>query len=184
MTVKDNAIVTLTSDDKETVFDNGVFIADDTAKIYGSYKGTIDLNAYSVANFDGSQGKKKLTIIGDDLANSLVGGKGKDILNGGEGDDTLWGGKGNDTLTGGDGDDTFIYQAGQGKDVITDYASDELLTILNKKGEEGTFNKATFKNDTLTLNVKGGGKVMLSGIESSTSVNINGTSKTARQWTR
>ena len=187
LTVKDNAIVTLTSDDKETIFNNGIFITDDSAKVYGSYKGTLDLSNlvdYNVVNVDASEGKKKLTIIGDDSANSLLGGKGKDSLTGGAGDDSLWGGKGNDTLTGGDGNDTFIYQAGQGNDLITDYAADELLTILDKRGNEGTFTKATFKDDTLTLAVKGGGKVLVSGIESSTTVNINGTSRTARQWTR
>ncbi len=187
LTVKDNAIVTLTSDNKETIFNNGIFIADNTAKIYSSYKETLDLAkliGYNVINVDASEGKNKLTIIGSDSANSLLGGKGKDSLSGGANDNTLWGGKGNDTLTGGDGKDTFIYQAGQGNDLITDYAADDLLTILDKRGNEGTFTKATFKNDTLTLNVKGGGKVFVSGVESSTSVNINGTSRTASDWTK
>ena len=99
-------------------------------------------------------------------------------MNGGEGNDYLWGGKGNDTLTGGEGSDTFIYQAGQGKDFITDYGQNDLLQILDKKGNESTFSKAKFKDDTLTLNVKGGGKVILGSVDSSTSININGTSQT------
>ncbi|WP_299283326.1 Hint domain-containing protein [uncultured Tateyamaria sp.] len=36
-------------------------------------------------------------------------------------DDTLTGGAGNDTLTGGEGNDTFIYNTGDGSDVITDF---------------------------------------------------------------
>ena len=159
----------------DTLYKNGVFIAGDTAKVYGSFKGSIDLADYSVKNFDGSSGKKKLTITGTDSANSLIGGKGKDSLIGGAGNDTLWGGKGNDTLTGGAGSDVFIYQAGQGKDVITDYAAGDLLTILDKKGNEGTFSKATFKDDTLTLNVKGGGKVIFDNVSDSSTFNINGT---------
>ena len=162
----------------DTLYSGGVFVVGDTAKVYGSFKGTIDLADYGVKNFNGSQGKKKLTITGTDSANSLIGGKGKDILNGGAGSDTLWGGKGNDTLTGGAGSDVFIYQAGQGKDVITDYAAGDMLTILDKKGNEGTFSKATLKDDTLTLNVRGGGKVIFDNVTASSTFNINGATKT------
>ena len=180
LTVKDTTEFKL----GDTTYKGGVFVADDTAKVYGSYKGTIDLGAYDAKNFDASQGRKKLTITGTDAANSLIGGKGKDILNGGAGNDTLWGGKGNDTLTGGAGNDTFIYQAGNGKDFITDYAAGDLLQILNKQGKEGTFSKATLKDDTLTLGIKGGGKVFISGVDSSTAININGDSKTVSELTK
>ena len=165
----------------DMTYRGGVFIAGDSAKVYGSYKGEINLADYAVKDLDASAGKKKLTITGDDSANSLTGGKGKDILSGGAGADSLWGGKGNDTLTGGAGDDTFIFQAGGGKDVITDYKAGDMLTILNKKGDEGIFSKATFKDDRLTLGVKGGGKVIFSGVDSETSININGDSKTVSE---
>ena len=122
-----------------------------------------------------------MSITGTDSANSLTGGKGKDSLLGGAGNDILWGGKGNDTLWGGAGDDTFIYQAGQGKDLIADYAAGDLLTILDKKGEAGDFKKATFKNDTLTLGIQGGGKVLVSGVAGDTSININGNSRTVSE---
>ena len=180
LTVKDTTEFTI----GETTYKGGVFIAGDSAKVYGSFKDKVDLSAYSVKNFDGSEGKKKLTITGTDAANSLIGGKGKDNLNGGAGDDTLWGGKGNDTLIGGAGNDTFIYQAGQGKDVIADYGQGDLLQILNKRGDAGDFKKATFKNDTLTLGIQGGGKVLLSGVSSDTSININGNSKTVSELTK
>ncbi len=162
----------------ETAYKGGVFVAGDSAKVYGSYKGEINLADYAVKDFDASNGKKKLTITGTDSANSLTGGKGKDSLLGGAGNDTLWGGKGNDSLWGGAGNDNFIYQAGQGKDLIADYEAGDLLTILNKKGEAGDFKKATFKNDTLTLGIQGGGKVLVSGVAGDTSININGNSKT------
>ena len=168
----------------ETVYRGGVFIAGDSAKVYGSFRDAIDLANYGVNNFDGSAGKKRLSITGTDSANSLTGGKGKDSLLGGAGNDILWGGKGNDTLWGGAGDDTFIYQAGQGKDLIADYAAGDLLTILNKKGEAGDFKKATFKNDTLTLGIQGGGKVLVSGVDTSTAININGNSRTVSELVR
>ena len=164
LTVKDTTEFTFSAEDSEMIYSDGVFIAGDTAKIYGSYKGAIDL-ADNVKNFDGSLGKKKLTITGNAESNELVGGKRSD---------KLWGGEGSDT---------FIYQAGNGKDTIMDYsaAQGDLLTILDKKGDAGNFKKATFKNDTLTLSIDGGGKVLVSGVESSTTININGAIKTVSE---
>jgi len=149
----------------DTLYSGGVFIAGDTAKIYGSFKGEINLTNYDVKNFDASNGKKKLTITGTDSANSLQGGKK------------------NDKLWGNGGADTFIYQVGNGKDTIMDYSAEQgdLLQILNKQGEAGDFSKATFKKDTLTLAINGGGKVLVSGVDSSSAININGTSRTVSE---
>jgi len=55
---------------------------------------------------------------GDDVA---LGGAGRDTLIGGRGEDRLVGGAGNDTLTGGRGADVFVFQAGHGRDRITDF---------------------------------------------------------------
>ena len=51
----------------------------------------------------------------------LYGGDGNDEISGGSGDDTLSGGAGNDVLTGGSGADTFVFAAGSGRDVVTDF---------------------------------------------------------------
>lgn len=48
----------------------------------------------------------------------LYGGDGFDHLNGGAGDDFLVGGTGNDVLEGYEGDDTFVFNTGDGYDVI------------------------------------------------------------------
>ena len=188
LTVKDTQDITLTSDDyNETVFSGGVFVADNVAKVYSSFKGTIDIANFSALNVDASLAKKKITINGDDFDNSLQGGKSKDTLYGGAGNDTLWGGKKDDVLWGGDGDDVFIFHASGGKDSVMDYAEDELLQILDKNGKkEADIKSATFKDGTLTLNIQGGGRVLVTGEDfaTNTSVNINGTTKTARQWTR
>ena len=56
---------------------------------------------------------------------TLLGLAGNDTLTGGTGNDTLTGGTGNDTLTGGTGNDTFVFRAGFGHDVITDFNPDE-----------------------------------------------------------
>ena len=196
-TVKDTSDVTLTSaSGEDTIFSNGVFISEDTAKVIGSFKGTVSLDGYSVSNFDASQDKKAITIYGTDSADSIFGGKGKDklygnggddylfgdkgndTLSGGAGADSLWGGKGNDLLIGGDGIDTFIFQVGDGNDTITNYnfADGDMLKILDRKGEEtGKFSKSVFSGSKLTLSIQGGGKVVFDGVTASSEFNINGT---------
>ena len=51
-----------------------------------------------------------------------------------------------------------------------------MLQILTKKGKEGTFKKATFKGDDLTLTINGGGKVIFKNVSDATTFNINGDS--------
>ena len=114
----------------------------------------------------------------------MTDGNGKDSLSGYTGDDYISGGKGNDTLWGGDGEDTFIFQAGEGRDVIADYEQGDILQIMNKQGTDyAEIKNAEFENNTLTLNVKGGGKVQVSNVSSYTSVNVNGTTQTVSYWT-
>ena len=74
-------------------------------------------------------GSKNDTLYGKNGADYLVGNAGADKLYGQNGDDTLWGGIGNDTLWGGAGADVFIYNAGEGKDVISGFDNNDLLQI-------------------------------------------------------
>lgn len=68
---------------------------------------------------DGNTGKN--TIDGRGGADRMFGRGRDDVLIGGGGNDRLEGGKGNDRLTGGANQDTFVFKAGHGHDVITDY---------------------------------------------------------------
>ena len=96
---------------------------------------------------------------------------------GGDGKDSLWGGVGDDTLWGGKGSDVFTYQANSGRDYIMDYESGELLSIYNASGKsKASFSKSAFSNDTLTLNISGGGTIILNDVDKTTKFNINGTS--------
>ena len=166
--------ITFEQDGKEMSFRGGVFVEDDTAKVFKSFKGEINFEDYGVTNVDASAANKKVTMQGSEADDSLTGGKGKDELYGGAGNDELWGGKGNDKLFGGEGNDNFIFQAGGGNDSIMDFQIGDMLTILDKKGGVGSFTSSTFKGDTLTLGIQGGGKVSFRNVDSSTEFNING----------
>lgn len=85
----------------------------------------------------GGSGRDKLIgggghddIMGEGGNDKLVGGGGKDVIDGGSGKDKIIGGKGNDTLTGGSGPDKFIFKAGHGHDIVTDYDADSDYLIL------------------------------------------------------
>lgn len=176
LTVKDTSEFILADGNSETIVSDGVFIADGIAKVYGSFKGTIDLDEHDLTTADASLAKKATTINGGADNDSIVGGKGSDKIYGNEGADILIGGKGNDSLWGGDDNDTFIYNVGTGNDFIMDYAEGDMLRILDKQGNEGSFSKATFGNESLTLNITGGGKVTFKNVSETTAFNINGES--------
>ncbi len=80
----------------------------------------------SISGFAGDDqlvgGQGNDTINGGNDNDTLNGGTDNDQLNGESGDDILNGGTGNDTLNGGSGDDTYIYNLGDGDDVIIDVA--------------------------------------------------------------
>ena len=50
----------------------------------------------------------------------IQGGSGSNFLTGGDGDDLFIGGTGNDTLIGGGGNDTFVFERGDGDDLVND----------------------------------------------------------------
>lgn len=60
-------------------------------------------------------------LFGWDKGSVLFGNAGDDQLTGGAGNDLLAGGVDNDLLAGGAGVDTYLYRAGDGQDVITDF---------------------------------------------------------------
>ncbi|MEL6997779.1 MAG: M10 family metallopeptidase C-terminal domain-containing protein [Pseudomonadota bacterium] len=60
-------------------------------------------------------------LTGNASSNVLSGGAGKDRLQGWEGSDTLIGNTGNDVLEGGTGSDVFVFNLGDGVDVILDF---------------------------------------------------------------
>ena len=100
---------------------------------YSDYAGTLK-------TIDASAVEHDISIIGNKLANRIIGseeddyidgGAGKDTILGGDGNDSIKGGKGNDNLTGGDGSDVFIYANDDGNDVITDYDEEDIIKFTS-----------------------------------------------------
>jgi Ca2+-binding RTX toxin-like protein len=82
-----------------------------------------NLFGYAVA------GNRDDVIYGWDLGATLNGNGGNDRLYGGVGNDVLIGGAGNDVVTGGLGSDVFQFAIHQGHDVITDFQSNDILSL-------------------------------------------------------
>ncbi|MEL7519244.1 MAG: hypothetical protein AAFN48_09860, partial [Pseudomonadota bacterium] len=83
-------------------------------------------------------------IAGDGGNDTLIGGEGSDIISGGTGDDVLIGfggssassdrdvlsgGLGDDRLEGGTGEDTYLFELGDGRDVITDLGGADRIEL-------------------------------------------------------
>ncbi|MBR2179405.1 MAG: hypothetical protein IJ862_03285, partial [Selenomonadaceae bacterium] len=124
-------------------------------------KGTITLNdakgqLINVIDADGKlstkmYGKGTVTVQGFSTSETVTGWSKADSLNGAEGNDTLIGGKGADTLTGGLGDDVFFYSKGDGKDVITDYTSGDVIMLSGSKVTKAAAVKKSPTDITFTV---------------------------------
>ncbi|AOE85918.1 hypothetical protein THL1_3370 [Pseudomonas sp. TCU-HL1] len=68
----------------------------------------------------GGAGDDVLTGVSADFTHVLSGGGGNDTLTAGAGNDRLEGGTGNDVLNGGRGSDLYLFNLGDGQDVIND----------------------------------------------------------------
>ncbi len=114
-------------------------------------------------------GKGNDTLLGGAGDDSIFGNTGNDTIRGGVGNDTLLGGKGNDMLWGNKGSDVFIYESGDGQDVIFGFENSDMLQItgnfstsLNSAKTEiyfavdSTSDAITLKNFTATtFNING-----------------------------
>ena len=80
-----------------------------------------------------------------------MGGGGDDVIQGGAGSDRIIGRTGDDTLAGGGGQDIFLFNAGDGADVIVDF--DPLFDLLRLNRGATAFDDVTITslNDGLQV---------------------------------
>ena len=92
------------------------------------------------------------TLIGCDGNDILRGDAGHDLLDGINGNDTITGGTGNDTLWGGADNDTYMFNLGDGQDVIEDVngTSDAGIDTI-KFGEDITLEDLSFRGENTDL---------------------------------
>ena len=94
-----------------------------------------------------SQSTTGVTMFGNAGSDTLVGTAGNDAFNAGDGDDMIYGRAGNDgisggagndwligetgddVLTGGAGNDRFVFTKGDGRDIITDFSSGDVIDL-------------------------------------------------------
>ena len=137
-----------------------------TAQVYGTPTLTVaNSDSASIAPvdttvkyIDASNRSKAVHITGNGVNNTIVGGKGADVLvgslesnslNGNAGNDTLYGSSGENSMTGGAGNDYFYFQQGNDNLVITDYnvnAKNEADIIV--LDEYVTLKSGTLVNDS------------------------------------
>jgi Ca2+-binding RTX toxin-like protein len=110
------------------------------------------------------------SITGDGAVNRLTGGNGNDALDGAAGNDYLLGEAGNDTLTGGLGDDVFVFAAGFGNDVVSDFAAgagrtDRLsLSAVGIHDFAGVLANAADSASGVVIAISGHGTITLAGV--------------------
>lgn len=80
-------------------------------------------------------GKNAIDGSGNAAANVITGNAGSNRIIGLGGMDTLDGGAGNDTLQGGTNNDSFVFRAGSGKDIVTDFT--DAADLINLSFYEG-----------------------------------------------
>src|SRR5262245_43848008 len=97
-------------------------------EIYGNAGNNTLLGQGSNDLLNGGAGNDNLDADGGNDA--LYGGAGGDNLTGGDGNDYLDGGADDDALNGGDGNDTYVFGAGYGHDVATDFGGDDSVMLV------------------------------------------------------
>lgn len=157
------------------VGDDSVFAAGGNDTIYGGQDGG-DVGLNDV--IDGGAGADLL--FGGAGADNLMGGSGVDNVFGGGGDDTLdagsgadsvFGGGGDDIITSGLGADQIFFASGHGDDLITDFATDDILILINTATDFSTLADVqaaaseTSVNgvDGLLIDTGGGDSIFLQG---------------------
>jgi VCBS repeat-containing protein len=107
-----------------------------------------------------------ITLTSADILNLLITNQqttGNDIVTGYRGFDILEAGLGDDYMFGGDGSDTYIFNLGDGRDVIEDNGSadNDLLDIRGYSSTDASFSYAPGNSATLIISFVGGDRITI-----------------------
>ena len=125
-----------------------------------------NMNLRTAAVINGTGNGLGNNISGNSSANVIDGKAGNDTLYGAEANDRIIGGTGNDLLTGGTGNDLFVFTAGHGDDVITDFVAGSTDDRLQISGYSHYDAKTQIGSDTLLS--FGGDSILLKNVEADT----------------
>lgn len=104
---------------------------------------------------------------GNELRNTISGNGINNVLSGGGGDDTLAGNGGADTLAGGAGNDGYVYELGDGDDVIIETEDGGNADVLVFAGQmsvsDFVFTRSPLSNDDLIIRFFDGGSITIAG---------------------
>ena len=111
----------------------------------------------------------------------ITGGNGNDILIGGDGNDTIVGGRGNDVARLGDGNDVFIWNPGDGSDVVEGQAGIDTLDFRGAGASENVSisangQRAMFFRDpsrSITMDLHGVERIQFEALGGSDNVVVN-----------
>ena len=109
-------------------------------------------------------------VFGGDGNDVVDGGGDRDIVFGGAGDDFVSGGEGNDRLFGGDGADSFVFTAGDGRDLISDFEAGVDSFVLINTGftsAQEVLDAARETGAGIRLQFDGGETIQLIGVSGS-----------------
>ncbi|MBR4904396.1 MAG: hypothetical protein IKZ53_06970, partial [Selenomonadaceae bacterium] len=185
----DKVITYIDKNGKKQTYPKTVIVSGKTATLLETYSKD-DFNVADYGNgiqtIDAKDVPHDISITANKLTNNVIGGAGNDTLNGG---------KSNDILTGGEGSDVFIYNNGDGNDLITDYTEEDLIKIASgtvskivtsgKNGDKNGDKNVIFTVGKGKISVKGGANKIIryedaKGVENFYPVKFNpeGTSAT------
>ena len=106
-----------------------------------------------------------VTGTGNDARNTLEGNDLDNVLVGGAGDDTLAGNLGNDWLEGGTGSDGYVYELGDGRDIIVEAAGSDDRDVLVLAGaiteNDFNFTRDAGALDDLVMRFNDGGSITI-----------------------
>lgn len=132
-----------------------VFTGTDADDVFRGYNGDDEL--YGNGGNDVLEGGNGNDVLDGGSGNDVLGGgSGNDTLKCGNGNDILHGGTGNDALRGGDGSDTYMFNLGDGQDVITEGSSKsgDIDTLRLGEGlnpQDVVLKRHFYANDSLVI---------------------------------